>query len=95
MKKDRELTRIHEYEEEPDDLELPDWGSQDRKLILKMQPPPRKGQLIAHGVREIRCTCCVRIKSIEDAEESEEGWICGDCLSEGVQELKFGGQRGR
>ena len=50
---------------------------------------------MAHGVKEIRCSCCDGIKPLAGAEDSEEGWICEDCMLEMMQQPKYGGQRGR
>ncbi len=95
MRKGRKVAEIQTHDEELDDLEIPDRRYEEAKLILKRQPPPRKEQLIAYGVKEIRCISCIRIKPIAGAEEWAEGWICGECLSEAMQEPKYGGQRGR
>ena len=80
MKKGRNTAEILGNDDWLDDMELSDGGRQERTLILKAEPPSRKVQLMAHGVKEIRCTCCGRIRPIAGAEESEEGWICEDCL---------------
>ena len=80
MKKGRNTAEILGDDDWLDDMELWEGGRQERTLILKAEPPSRKVQLMAHGVKEIRCTCCGRIKPIAGAEESEEGWICEDCL---------------
>jgi hypothetical protein len=55
---------------------------QDRTLVLAKEPLPRKVQLMAAGVKEIRCIRCNRVKPIAGAEELGEGWICEDCLSD-------------
>ena len=80
MKKGRNTAEILGDDDWLDDMELWEGARQERTLILKAEPPSRKVQLMAHGVKEIRCTCCGRIKPIAGAEESEEGWICEDCL---------------
>jgi hypothetical protein len=80
MKKERNTAEILSDDDWLDDLELSDGEYQERTLILKAEPPSRKVQLMAHGVKEIRCTCCGRVRPIAGAEESEEGWVCGDCL---------------
>ncbi len=95
MKKARNTIKVPQYDEETEELELPDAGRQDRTLILNREPPARKGQLMAYGVKEIRCISCIRIRPIAGAEEYGDGWICEDCLSEEAQERKYGGQRGR
>ena len=67
----------YEIEETPEaELEY-----QDRTLVLRKEPLPRKVQLMAAGVQEIRCLNCVRVKPIAGAEEVGDGWICADCLS--------------
>jgi hypothetical protein len=62
------------------DKELLDRARQERTLILKADPASRKVQFMAHGVKEIRCSRCSQIRPIASAEQSEEGWICEDCL---------------
>ncbi len=90
MKKNRRTARVSIYDEELEDLDLVDQRFQDRTLVIK-QPPARKGQLMAQGVKEIRCACCIQIRPIAGAEEYHpEGWICEDCLSEAMQNRKFG-----
>lgn len=78
----------------PDDIELTDDACQEKTVVLKA-PPSWKAQLMADGVKEIRCTCCHQIRPLAGAEDSEEGWICEDCLVEMMQEPRYGGQRGR
>jgi hypothetical protein len=80
----------HEKEREFEEAELPDDGYQDRTLILRKEPLPRKVMLMATGVKEIRCICCVRIRPIAGAEEFGEGWICEDCLADATEERKCG-----
>jgi len=94
MKKGRSTADIL-GEGELDDIELSEDGCQERTLILKAPPPSRRLQLMAHGAKEIRCTCCDQIRPLAGAEESEEGWICEDCVPEMMREPKYGGQRGR
>jgi hypothetical protein len=67
----------------------PEW--QDRTLVLAKEPLPRKVQLMAAGVKEIRCVCCNRIRPIAGAEELGEGWMCGDCLSDAADGRRYGG----
>ncbi len=62
------------------DKELLDRARQERTLLLKADPASRKAQFMAHGVKEIRCTRCSRIRPIAGAEQSEDGWLCEDCL---------------
>jgi hypothetical protein len=95
MKKGRNTAENLGSDCELDDIELLDVEYQERTLILKAAPPSRRAQLMAHGVKEIRCTCCDRIRPLAGAEESEEGWICEDCVPETMREPKYGGQRGR
>jgi hypothetical protein len=73
-----------------EEAEPPDQDSEDRTLVLRKEPLPRKVQLMAAGVKEIRCICCVRIRPIAGAEELGEGWICESCLSEATEERKCG-----
>ena len=80
----------HKEEWEFEETELPDEECQDRTRVLRKEPVPRKVMLIAAGVKEIRCICCVRIRPIEGAEELGEGWICEDCLSDTTEERKCG-----
>lgn len=95
MKKGRNTAENLSSDCEPDDIELSDGEYQERRLILKAAPPSMKAQLMAHGVQEIRCTCCNRIRPLAGAEESEEGWICEECVPEMMKQLKYGGQMGR
>jgi LSD1 subclass zinc finger protein len=95
MKKGRNTAAVLGNDDELDDMELSDGECQDRTLILKAVPRSRKVQLMAQGAKEIRCACCGEIRSIAGAEESEEGWICEDCLPHMQQESKHGEQRGR
>ena len=92
MKKGSNTAEILGDDDGLDDMELSDGERQERTLILKAEPASRKVQLMARGVKEIRCTRCGQIRPIAGAEESEEGWICGDCLPEMIQEPKYGGQ---
>jgi len=81
-----------------DDLDLPDSEYQERTLVLKAAPPSRRAQLLAQGVVEIRCTYCNCVKPLAGAEESEEGWVCEDCvqaIQAMMEEPKYAGQRGR
>jgi hypothetical protein len=63
-------------------------------VVLKNKPLPRKVQLMAGGVKEIRCTCCVRVRPIDGAVELGDGWICEDCLLDAMDKRRYGGQRG-
>jgi len=78
------LCLIRESEEAAPDEEL-----RDRTLVLKKEPLPRKVQLLAAGVKEIRCISCLRVRPIAVAEELGEGWICEDCLSDATGEQKY------
>ena len=80
MKKAKNTAEILGNDDELDEIELPEGGSQERLLILKTAPRSRRVQLIAQGAREIRCISCVQIRPLAGAEETEEGWICEDCM---------------
>jgi hypothetical protein len=80
MKKEKNTAEILGNDDELDDIELSDGECQERTLILKAEPASRKVQLMARGVKEIRCSSCGRIRPIAGAEQSEDGWICDDCL---------------
>ncbi len=80
----------HEEEWGFEEEEPPDQGYQDRTVVLRKEPLPRRVQLMAAGVKQIRCICCVRIRPIAGADELGEGWICEDCLSEAAEERKCG-----
>ena len=85
MKKGRNTAKILGSDVELDDIGLSDGGGQERTLILKAAPRPRRLQLIEQGAQEMRCICCHQIRPLVGAEESEEGWICEDCLPEIMQ----------
>jgi hypothetical protein len=93
MKKGRNTAEILGNDNDFDDFEP--WEGQDRErtLILKTQPPSRKVHLIAHGVQEIRCAWCGQIRPIAGAEDTDEGWICEDCLPEMRPAPKYDRQR--
>jgi hypothetical protein len=93
MKKGRNAAEILDSNDEFDTIEPLDDERQEKTLILKAAPPSIKAQLIAHGAIEIRCGRCNQIKPLAKAEESDEGWICGDCVREIMQKLKRSGQR--
>jgi hypothetical protein len=95
VKKERNMAEILGNDGELDDMELSDEECQERTLILKAEPPSRKMQLMAHGVKEMRCTWCCQIRPIAGAEDSEEGWICEDCVQKMVQEPRYGARRER
>lgn len=80
----------HEEEWDFEDVELLEQQHQDRTLVLGKEPLPRKIQLIAAGVKEIRCISCKRIRPLIGAEEVGEGWVCGDCFAEAMEEQKCG-----
>jgi hypothetical protein len=94
MKNGRNTAEILDNDDELDDIGPLDRECQEMRLILKKELPSWKAKLMAHGVKEIRCTHCGQIRPIDGAEESEAGWICEDCLPETMQEPKYGGQRG-
>ena len=87
MKKGRSEAEILGSDGELDDRELLEGGIQKRTLILKTAPRLRRVQLIAQGAQEIRCMWCKQIRPLARAEESEEGWICEDCVSQMIQDL--------
>jgi hypothetical protein len=95
MKKKKNTAEALDSDSEFDDIELSDGKYQERTLVFKAAPPSMRVQLMAHGAIEIRCTCCNRIMPLAGAEESEEGWICEDCVPEMTQGRKYGGQKGR
>jgi hypothetical protein len=80
MKKGRDTAEILGADNGLDDIELSEDGGHERTLILKAAPRSRRVQLIAHGAKLIRCICCHQIKALAEAEESEDGWICEDCI---------------
>ncbi len=93
--KRQDPVKIKRSDEDMEDMEqLDEEQYSDRSLTLKGQLPDRKKGLMAHGVKEIRCIYCMQVQPIAGAQEHGEGWICEDCLNE-MQELKYGGQRGR
>jgi hypothetical protein len=92
MKKGRNTAKILGSDVELDDIELSDGGGQERTLILKAVPRSKRVQLIEQGAKEIRCICCGQIRPLAGAEESEEGWICENCLPEIMQKLKYIGK---
>jgi hypothetical protein len=95
MTKGKNTAEVLDNDEELGGVELSDNQYQERTLILKSAPPSRRAQLIAHGAIEVRCLRCSQIKPLAKAEESDEGWICGDCITERAQKPKYGRQKGR
>jgi hypothetical protein len=95
MKKGRNTAEILDSDGEFDDAELSDNQYQEKALILKAAPPSRREQLMAHGAIEIRCVRCDQIKSLAKAEESEEGWVCEDCMTAKKQKPKYSRQKSR
>ena len=93
MTKGRNTAEILGSNSELDDIELPESGDQGRILILKAAPRSRRVQLIAQGAKEIRCIYCHQIRSLAGAVESEEGWICEDCVPKIIQESNCIGKR--
>lgn len=83
--KRKNTAEIFQGNDEADDISLFDDVITDRTLILKADPPSRKSQLIAGGAKEIRCAICNIVKPLFNAEESLDGWICGECS----QKMKF------
>jgi hypothetical protein len=92
MKKTRNTAEIF-GDDELDDIELSEDGDKERTLILKAAPRSRRVQLIAQGAKEIRCICCFEVRPLARAEESEEGWICEDCIRELKQEPNYAGRK--
>jgi hypothetical protein len=93
MIKGRNTAEILGSNGELDDIELPEGGDQGRILILKLVPRSRRIQLIEQGAKEIWCTYCHRIRSLAGAVESEEGWICEDCVPKIIRESNYIGKR--
>jgi hypothetical protein len=93
MAKGRNTAEVLDNENDLDGIDLSDNQYQERTLILKAAPPSRRAQLIAHGAIEIRCVCCGQIRSLAKAEESEEGWVCEDCVPETKGETKNSRQK--
>jgi hypothetical protein len=89
MKSGRKEAKV-EQDRELDEQELPDGECGDRILVLRKEPLPRKVMLMAAGVKEIRCVCCLRIRPLAGAEELGEGWACEDCLSDSPEKRKCG-----
>ena len=86
MKKARNTAEILGSDGDLADTELSEGGGQERTLILKAVPRSRRVQLIAQGAMEIRCIYCDQIRPLAGAEESEEGWICEDCVPAMMQD---------
>ena len=93
MTKGKNTAEILGSNSELDDIELSESGDQARTLILKAAPRSRRVQLIAQGAKEIRCICCDQVRPLAGAVESEEGWVCEDCVSGTVQEPDYIGKR--
>ena len=93
MTKGRNTAEVLGSNSELDDIELPEGGDQERILILKAAPRSRRVQLIAQGAKEIRCIYCDQIRSLAGAVESEEGWICEDCVPKIIRESNYIGKR--
>jgi hypothetical protein len=88
MKNGGNTAEIFDNDDVLDDMETFDEECQERTLILKAEPPSRKAQLMAHGVKEMRCICCGQIRPIAGAEDSEDGWICEECVPRMIQAPK-------
>lgn len=93
MAKGKNTAEVLDSDEVLEDIELWDNQYQERTLILKAAPPSRRAQLMAHGAIEIRCLRCSQIKPLANAEESDEGWICKDCMTVRAQKPKYGRQK--
>jgi hypothetical protein len=91
MGRKRSAVKRHEEDWQLEEEEPPDQVYQDRTLVLRKEPLPRKKYLIAAGVKEIRCICCVRVKPLQSSEELGEGWICKDCLPDSTVEQRHAG----
>ena len=92
MKKGRNTAEVLGSDDGLDDIELLEGGGHERTLILKAAPRSRRAQLITQGAKEIRCICCYQIRPLAGAGESEEGWICEDCVPEMMQASKYTGK---
>jgi hypothetical protein len=95
MAKGKNTAEVLDNDEELGGMELSDNQYEERTLVLKAAPPSRRAQLMAHGAIEIRCLRCSQIKPLAKAEESNEGWICGDCMVERAQKPKYSRQKER
>jgi hypothetical protein len=93
MTKGRNTAEVLDSNGEIDDIEVPEGGDQGRSLIPKAVPRSRRVQLIAQGAKEIRCIYCNQIRSLAGAVESEEGWVCEDCVPKIIQESNCIGKR--
>jgi hypothetical protein len=93
MAKGKNTAEVLDSDDALDGIELLDNQYQERTLILKAAPPSRRAQLMAHGAIEIRCVSCGQIRSLAKAEDSEEGWICEDCVTERARKPKYGRQK--
>jgi hypothetical protein len=80
MKKGRNTAEILGNDDGSEDIGHFDSENQERTLILKAAPRSRRLQLIEQGAKEMRCTFCDQIKPLAGAEESEDGWVCEDCV---------------
>ena len=80
MKKERNMAEVLANDDGLDDMEVSEYGNQDRTLILKSEPSSRRVKLMAEGAKSIRCICCCQVKLLAEAEESEGGWVCEDCV---------------
>jgi LSD1 subclass zinc finger protein len=49
-------------------------------VVFVNQPIDRKLAILAKGAKEIRCIICKKIAPLSDAESSDDGFICGNCL---------------
>ena len=80
MKEERDTAEILGSGDGFDDIELSEDGRHERTLPLKGESAWRKVHLMARGAKEVRCAHCGQIRPIAGAVESEEGWICEDCI---------------
>ena len=89
----RNTAKILGSSSELDDIELAEGGDQRRVLILKAVPRSRRIQLIVQGAKETRCIYCDQIRTLAGAVESEEGWVCEDCVPKIIRESNYIGKR--
>jgi len=45
------------------------------------------------GAKETRCIYCDQIRTLAGAVESEEGWVCEDCVPKIIRESNYIGKR--
>ncbi len=82
MKKARTMEETVENDDVFDDVELSATENRERILVIKATPRSRRAQLLAHGAKNIRCSCCFRVSSLVSAVEFQDGWLCEKCASD-------------